>query len=309
MWLQKVKKRSWLIVVMVGVVFLQSCMKNDGDGYDPYTILAEDIVTIEEYLAANNIDAVQDTITGSGLYYKIHKQGEGYKTIQGVEVDVHYQGFTLEGNSEFADTFGGSPTTITLGDPSTYTTTVTGGVTIGLALMKEGDSATVYTPSPYGFQDKSYQGVPPNSILVYNIKFVSIKTLTEDYAKIDQYIVDNNMMAEIEPDYGIRYVIHREGNNISPKSGAYISTQYQGELLDGTVFDTSYDTNVPLDFTYGRGELIPGFEIGVSQLHENDSATIFIPAILGYGDEANGGVPANSVLIFGLDIVRISNPL
>jgi len=307
MWLQKVKKGSWLVVFLVGATFLmQGCLNGDDeDYYDAYKFLEEDIVKIQEYLEANQIDAEMDSATG--VYYQIHKEGDGYKTIQGIEVEIHYQGLTIDGE-EFVNTFGGIPKTISIGDVSTYPATVTGGVTIGLSHMGEGDSATVYTPSPYGFQDKYYQGVQPNTILIYNIKFENVKNLDEDYEKIDQYIIDNNMTAEIEPDYGIRYVIHREGNNISPKPGATVSTQYQGELLDGTVFDSSYDSGIPLDFTYGNGELIVGFEMGVSQLHENDSATIFIPSIYGYKDQAVGDIPANSVLIFGLDITRIANP-
>jgi len=308
MWLQKLKKGSWLVVAMIStMIILQSCLKNDdGDYYDAYGILAEDIIKIEEYLQNNNIDAEMDSSTG--VFYQIHRQGEGYKTIQGVEVEVHYQGLTLDGN-EFVNTFGAGPKTITLGNPDSYPPTVTGGVTIGLSLMKEGDSATVYTPSPYGFQDKYYQGVPANSILVYNIKFEDVKNLSEDYEKIDQYIIDKNMMVEIEPEYGMRYVIHREGNNISPEPGAAISTHYQLELLDGSIIQSSFDTGITFDLVYGKGDVIPGFEMGLSQLHENDSATIFVPSIYGYKDVAQNEIPANSVLIFILDITRISNPL
>ena len=306
MCLQKVRMRSWLLITLIGLaVVFQSCMKEEGDAYDAYGILTEDIKKIQEYLDANGISASQDSATG--VFYQLHEEGDGYRTVQGIEVEVHYQGLTIDGE-EFVNTFDGSPKTITLGDPETYPSTLTGGVTIGLSIMNEGDSMTVYTPSPYGFQDKTFDFVQPNTILIYNIKFVDIKKLSEDYLKIDQYIEDSSMTVQIEPKYGIRYAIHRTGNGVSPEAGAYISTQYQGELLDGTIFDTSYDNNIPLDFTFGQGELIVGFEMGISQLHENDSATIFIPSIYGYGEREVGDIPANSVLIFGLDIRRISNP-
>lgn len=314
MWLQKFRKGSWLVVSLVALgVVLQSCMKNnDDDVYDAYKILNEDIVTIKEYLASNGIDAVQDSFrtdgSGTGIFYQLHEEGEGYKALQGVELEFQYQGQTLDG-VEFVNNFGSNAITITLGNSDTYPTSVTAAVAIGFSLMQEGDSMTVYAPSPYGFQDQGYQDVPPNSILVYTIKFLDIKKLSEEYEKIDQYIVDNNMTAAIDPVYGARYVIHRVGNNITPDRGAFISTHYQGELLDGTVFDTSYDSGSPLGFTYGNGELIPGFELGISNLHENDSATIFVPSIYGYGDSATGEIPANSVLVFGLDIIRISNPI
>jgi FKBP-type peptidyl-prolyl cis-trans isomerase FkpA len=246
-----------------------------------------------------------DSVTG--VFIEIHKEGDGYKTFSGIDITLNFQGWTLDG-AEFVDNFSQSPREITLGETSTYPDGQTPGVGIGISLMNEGDSATIYAPSPYGYQDNAYENVPPNSILVYNIKFEDIVRLSEDYEKIDQYIADNNIPAEIESNYGIRYAIHREGNGVSPVPGATISTQYIGELLDGTVFDSSYDSGFPLNFTFGNGELIVGFELGISQLHEEDSATIFIPSIYGYGGVAQGEIPANSVLIFGLDILSVTNP-
>lgn len=309
MWLKKVKMRSWLVVSLIGLaIVFQSCMKDDGYSYNDivYEILAEDIATIQEYLEANNIDAEMDSATG--VFYTIHKEGDGYKTINGVKIEAHYQGETLDG-VEFVNTYSGLSERITLGTAEGNPATFNGGLNTGLLNMNEGDSATIYVPSPFGFQDQVYNNVPANSILVYKVKFEDILLLSEELEKIDQYIQDSSMTAQIEPEYGTRYVIHRAGNSVSPENGAYITTQYQGELLDGTVFDTSYDNNIPLDFTYGQGELIPGFEMGISQLHENDSATIFIPSIYGYGEDGAGDlVPGNAVLIFGLDITRISNP-
>lgn len=307
MWLQKIKMRSWLVILLVGVsVFLQSCMKSDGgDVYDAYAVWQEDIVKIQDYLEANQIDAEMDSV--SGVFYTIHKRGDGYKTINGVEIEAHFQGETLDGD-EFVNTYGGLPERIMLGQTDGNHETFNGGLNIGLLSMNEGDSASIYVPSFYGFQNVAYQNLPPNTVLVYHVKFEDILLLSEELEKIDQYIVDKNMTVSIDSVYGSRYAIHRVGNNISPKVGAAVSTQYQGELLDGTVFDSSYDSNIPLQFTYGNGELITGFEMGVAHLHENDSATIFIPSIYGYGENSpSDKIPANSTLVFGLDIVRVSN--
>lgn len=306
MWLKRVNKRSWLAFALVAsAMFLQSCMNGDENSYEPWVKLEEDIVTIEEYLTANQINAQMDTATG--VFYQIHQEGPGYKAYQNVEIDIHYQGETLDG-VEYVNTFEGDPKSIIIGDETTYLSTMTNGLMIGLSLIQEGDSATIYVPSPWGYQDQGYQNVPANSILRYNIKLVDIKMLDEEYAQIDQYILDNNMDADIEPVYGIRYAIHRVGNNISPRNGAFISTEYQGELLDGTVFDSSYGENGwPLEFTYPSQTIIDGFQMGISQLHENDSATIFVPSIYGYKDQDRGVIPPNSILVFGLDIIRISN--
>lgn len=306
MWLQKLKKGSWFIVSLITViVFLQSCMKTDEELYDGYGILAEDIVKIQDYLSANQIDAEMDSSTG--VFYTIHKKGDGYKTLNGIEIEAHYQGETLDG-VEFVNTYGGLPERILLGQAEGNPATFNGGLNTALLLMNEGDSATVYVPSPYGFQDQAYPNVPPNTVLVYNLKFEDILLLSEDLAKIDQYVQDSSMTVQIEPDYGMRYAIHRTGNNISPKQGALITTHYHGELLDGTVFDSTHDSGIPWDYNYGVDPVVVGFEMGFSVLHENDSATIFIPSIYGYGEAGRGEVPSNAVMIFGLEITRISNP-
>lgn len=307
MWLQKVGKKGSLLGILLGIIiFLQGCLKNDIENNNPDEFLIQDVETIKKYLAENSLDAVIDSTFG--VFYKIHKNGEGYKTVSGVEVVAHYQGFTLDG-VDFVSTFNGNPVNIILGNLDSFVPNMTSGLSYGLSFMREGDSVTVYLPSKYGFGNNSFENVPPNSILAYNIKLVEIKNLEEEYTVIDEYIAQSNISASIEPDYGIRYVIHRTGNNIFPMPGAIISLHYQGELLDGTVFDSSYDRNSPMEFTYGNSGLIPGFESGVGQLHENDSATIFIPPAYGYQDKTagDGDIPPNSVLIFGLEILKVSN--
>lgn len=283
------------------VMVLQSCMKNDVvETYDYYGYLESDFATMHDYMADNGIDAEVDSV--NSIFSETHVNGDGYKTVAGTKVLVHYQGVTLDG-VEFVSTFDGDPVEITLGDPDSYLENMTGTVAFGLFNMHVGDSATYYIPSTYGFQDKSFQNVPPNSILLYHIKFVEIIRLDEELALIDGYIEEKSLSASIEPEFGTRYVIHRPGNTIMPEAGAQISVDYQGELLDGTVFDAS-----SMNFTYGSGSLIKGFEMGVANLHENDSATIFVPSIYGYKDAAQGeDIPANSILVFGLDITRISN--
>lgn len=304
--LQKVGRRGRILTMLLGIgIILQGCTKSDVETYDLFEYLANDTKEIESYLTTNGINAKMDTATG--VFIEIHKSGDGYKTIVGVEISAHYKGNTLDGE-EFVNTFNGNPIDIILGGLNEENATITNGLQVGLLNLKAGDSATIYVPSPRGFQNKAYQNVPPNSILVYDLKFIEINRLKEEYELIDQYISDKNITASIDSVFGTRYAIHRSGNNVTPKNGAAISLHYQGELLNGTIFDSSYESNKTLDFTFGAGNVIPGFEMGITNLHENDSATIFIPSIYGYGENAQGdAIPANAVLVFGLDIKRISN--
>lgn len=304
-------KGSWFGAIgLVVMLSLQSCLKNDNNMYDAYKFLADDISTIQEYIKTNNIDAQMDSATG--VFYQIHKKGDGYKTFSGIEVEANYQGTTLDGD-EFVNTYSGLPERITLGPSSSNPVTYTGGLSIGLLNMHAGDSATIYVPSPYGFQDQGYAGVPPNTIIVYHVKFEDILLLNSDISKIDQYIADKSWTASVDSVYGTRYIIHKPGDpEVMPKDGYSVILDYQGEFLDGTVFDSSFGTGNKLTVTMGANSVITGFELGLSQLHKSDSATIFLPSIYAYGKSgASGGgatIPPNTILLFGVKIDDIVKP-
>ena len=315
MWLQSMFKKGWLYVVLMVMVFsLQSCMDSGGDEYDWREFLNQDIETIKTHLTSNNIDAKFDTV--SGIYYQTHVEGDGYQTVQRMEVDIHYRGLTLDGE-EFVNTYSGAPETIIIGstpqpgssiqnpNPLNFAWGLDGWL---LQSHREGDSASVYLPSYYAFQNKQHQNIAPNTPVVYHVKFEDIKLLSEDLEKIDQYIEDKGITGvEIDPKYGNRYAIHMEGNTKKKKNGAAVTLHYEGKLLNDEVFDSSFDGNA-YQFTYGASNLITGFQMGVGNLHENDSATIFIPSIYGYGKSGSGeNIPANAPLLFNIKMLRVSN--
>jgi FKBP-type peptidyl-prolyl cis-trans isomerase len=90
------------------------------------------------------------------------------------------------------------------------------------------------------------------------------------------------------------------------KSGDTITVHYTGTLVDGTKFDSSVDRGEPFTFTIGSGQVIQGWEQGFSGMKVGEKRRLTIPPEMGYGDRATGSIPANSVLIFEVELISIS---
>lgn len=96
--------------------------------------------------------------------------------------------------------------------------------------------------------------------------------------------------------------------NTAAKSGCRVNVHYVGKLMNDTVFDSSYNRGKPFSFELGKGSVIKGWDEGITYLHEGDSAILTIPSELGYGATAMGTIPANSILIFNVVLVKVSEP-
>ena len=85
-----------------------------------------------------------------------------------------------------------------------------------------------------------------------------------------------------------------------------VSVHYKGQLLDGQVFDSSYQRKQPIDFTIGVGQVIPGWDEGIQLLKVGDKARMVIPADLAYGSRGAGGViPPDATLIFDVELMDV----
>ena len=116
---------------------------------------------------------------------------------------------------------------------------------------------------------------------------------------------NNSHIVEM-PD-GLRYEILRAGKGLKPKQGQIVVVDYTGRLVDGTIFDQTY--NEPLHIEIGS--VIPGLNEGLQQINKGGRIRLFVPPSIGYGDEAVSGVvsriPANSLLIYEIELIDIKN--
>lgn len=95
------------------------------------------------------------------------------------------------------------------------------------------------------------------------------------------------------------------GNGQEVKSGNTVTVHYLGTLENGSKFDSSYDRGTPFTTQIGVGQVIQGWDEGIVGMRVGGKRKLTIPAALGYGAQANGAIPANSTLIFEVELLNV----
>ncbi|MGH2918864.1 MAG: FKBP-type peptidyl-prolyl cis-trans isomerase [Solirubrobacteraceae bacterium] len=96
------------------------------------------------------------------------------------------------------------------------------------------------------------------------------------------------------------------GDGAAAKPGDHVTVQYVGvSFSSGQEFDASWNRGRPFDFPLGAGQVIQGWDYGVTGMKEGGRRTLVIPPSLGYGSRAMGPIAANETLVFVVDLVRV----
>ena len=118
------------------------------------------------------------------------------------------------------------------------------------------------------------------------------------HINISQYTVTTNGAFTRDSTVG--------GGNIAA-SGKAVTLRYVGRLVDGTIFDQDTSAGLsPLAFTIGAGTVIKGFDEGLVGMRAGGKRVIIIPPKLGYGSEPRASIPANSILIFRIQLLTVN---
>ncbi|MCP4132826.1 MAG: FKBP-type peptidyl-prolyl cis-trans isomerase [bacterium] len=129
----------------------------------------------------------------------------------------------------------------------------------------------------------------------------------ESLAKGEEYLAKNKeKKGVLVTGSGLQYEILRKGNGSSPRETDTVKVHYQGTLVDGTVFDSSYKRNSPAEFPLNR--VIPGWTEGLQLMQPGAKYKFTIPSALAYGPRGNRSIPGNSVLIFEVELLEIKPP-
>ncbi len=121
------------------------------------------------------------------------------------------------------------------------------------------------------------------------------KAFLEQNAKKEGVVVTNS---------GLQYEVLKEGTGKRPKATDTVRCHYEGRLLDGSVFDSSYRRNQPADF--GLSQVITGWTEGVQLMAEGAKYRFYIPYMLAYGEGGAGEmIPPFSTLIFDVELIKV----
>ena len=195
----------------------------------------------------------------------------------------------------------------------------------GFMQMVEGDSAVIRIPVD-SVKKSGYQVMPwmkDGQKIEYNVVMVSVKSDAEekkaneeksaaqkgiDDKMLQDYFKKNNVKAT-KTATGLYYSIAKEGEGEQIKAGQTISVNYKGQLINGTVFDSNMDSTFhhmePFTLEIGKGRVIKGWDEGLLLLKKGSKATLYIPSGLAYGAQDRSTIPANSILIFDVEITDV----
>jgi FKBP-type peptidyl-prolyl cis-trans isomerase len=222
-----------------------------------------------------------------------------------------------------------------------------GDIADALMLMTPGDSiiCLVDAKSMFDYTKKKLPDyIKAGDRIQYNIRLVSIKpkaeiqkereaamakAIQEQETDANKLIMNEDValknyfnskhVTPIKTASGLYYSIQKEGSGANAAAGDTVVMNYRGNLLDGTAFDSNIDSAFlhvqPLTFVLGTGRVIKGWDEGISYLKPGSKAFFYIPSRLAYGTQSRPGsaanpkgIPANSVLIFDVELVASKRP-
>ena len=109
----------------------------------------------------------------------------------------------------------------------------------------------------------------------------------------------------ISTDSGMQYIVLEKGEGtVHPTAESNVEVHYHGTLMDGTVFDSSVDRDKTISF--GLNQVIPGWTEGLQLMVEGDKFRFYIPSKLAYGNRGVGKIPAGSLLIFEVELIKLN---
>lgn len=245
------------------------------------------------------------TTLPDGLQYIVITPGSGDPVQAGEIVRLDYSGWLQDAGTLFDTSYStGQPFIFTVGAGS-----VIKGWDEGVIGMLPGEKRRLIVPASLGYGDAgSPPKIPAGATLIFDIELYGATTPTP----FGQTVAPTPPPSPPEvsgtpttlPD-GLQYIIVQEGSGDPLPAEAFTTVNYSGWVKDsGVLFDSSYNPGrQPLEFALGFQKVIKGWDEGLVGMRPGEKRRLIIPPSLGYGANVRGLIPANSTLIFDVDLI------
>ncbi len=272
---------------------------------DAAALVSNDNEAKSEKFLAENAGKPGVKTTASGLQYEILAEGPagGASPKETDLVDVHYVGTLIDGVEFDSSRARGAAARFPLNQ-------VIPGWTEGVQLMSEGDRFRFYVPSELAYGQTGTPGGPigPNEALIFDVELLKVTNPERNAAAAAAFLAENSKKAGVKSTTsGLQYQVLAEGpaGGKQPTDASKVRVHYEGRLINGTVFDSSYSRGEPIEFPLNA--VIPGWTEGVQLMSEGDKFRLFIPPALGYGAPGTPGGPIgpNEALIFDVELLKV----
>lgn len=227
---------------------------------------------------------------------EVLKEGQGDAVKATNIVRVHYTGWLTDSTRFDSSRDREEPLEFTLGAGM-----VISGWDKGIVGMKVGEIRRFVIPPSLAYGDKSVGPIPANSTLVFEVELVSFeKGLEPDAFPTKLAAFSWKTMAS-----GVEYFDEISGQGVEAKPGTRINVHYTGWLTGGTMFGSSKSQGKPLSVLLGAGKMIKGWELGLAGVKVGSVRWLRLQSTAGYGAAALARIPANSELLYRIEIVSI----
>ncbi|KAA0010837.1 FKBP-type peptidyl-prolyl cis-trans isomerase [Billgrantia pellis] len=126
----------------------------------------------------------------------------------------------------------------------------------------------------------------------------------QNHAEGEAYLEENAQREEVTTtDSGLQYEVLESGDGESPGPTSHVEVHYEGTLVDGTVFDSSFERGQPLSFRVDQ--VIEGWQEALQMMSVGDTWMLYIPPELGYGAQGQGPIGPNETLIFRVELLNV----
>lgn len=296
--------------------------------------------------SCNNSPYPDYELNENGVYSKFYKQNEeGVKPQEGDLVRL-VMSYKNSKDSSLFDSQKGNPNGTNFIEFPLGKSSFKGSFEDALMMMTVGDSASfIISADSVYLKTFMAKELPPyiekGSMLTFEAKLEKV-TAKEEVEKernrkmeeqkvmmelrkneepkaLAKYLEDNKITAKPTAS-GLYYIEKTKGKGGKPTKGSIVKVNYTGRLLDGKIFDTSDEAIAkqegvynegrpyqPIEFPIGQGQVIPGWDEGISLMSPGSKGQLIIPSSIGYGAQGGGPIPPFSTLVFDVELISFTS--